>query len=252
MGVHFNAKVNIHKSTATRALQARASSTQARAAQSAAQKAAAQAAAQQAAAQQAALYGNQQSGQSGIGAILNSINSALSGVLGSDNADKSNNTNNTQNTYINRQVRQGDLLDNIRPVLDGVTLPAGYSVSKDSTGKVIVKDQDGKVLTESEVKDLKMHNDSSIEGEDEINVFFKYGDKDNNGSLSTEECEEFIIHSLSQQGVKLNDTEKEGMKDIMKLLDTDGDGQVTREELRQNLESAMETLMIQLGGDVDK
>ena len=97
-----------------------------------------------------------------------------------------------------------------------------------------------------------MHNDASIEGEDEIDAFFEYGDKDKNGTLSTDECQAFIESSLSQQGIDINDSVKEHIKESMKLINSDGNEQITRDELRQNLETAMAALQEKLGADKEE
>lgn len=109
-----------------------------------------------------------------------------------------------------------------------------------------------KTLNSSELQELKMHNDASIEGEDEIDAFFEYGDKDKNGTLSADKCQAFIESSLSQQGIDINDSVKEHIKESMKLINSDGNEQITRDELRQNLETAMAALQEKLGADKEE
>jgi hypothetical protein len=113
----------------------------------------------------------------------------------------------------------------------------GFSFETDSSGNIVAKDSiTGKTYT---LDEIATSNDSSIEGEDELNEILGGADKN---EMTSEACEEFIATSLEAQGVLVDDSVKGQIKDCMKLLDKDGNGTVTRDELKENLETAMTQL----------
>jgi hypothetical protein len=186
---------------------------------------------------------NSQTAQAGFWAtILNSASKYLNmNTTDKENPATSNQTTN-DNTLSEAQIQQikNTIGDNN---YNNLTL-CGFTFNADASGNITATDSEGNIYT---LDEIKIANDESIEGDAEINIIL--GGEDKN-EMTTEACEAFITKNLTEQGLNLTDDEKAMIKYCsMKSIDTDGNGTVTRQELKDNLEKAMTQLESMLSSE---